>query len=202
MEKLLPYKSTIKSRPFLYKETKVMAKLIYEGFKDFEIKERIIKENLFQNDTEMRIREIASVITKRIDTLDSFLTDILVTGDLETSKLVTLYSIMKTDRLFFEFMHEVFREKILLHDFDLQDKDMNIFFNRKKEQSEVVASWKDYTFYKLKQVYYRILLEAGLVKSSNAKSRTLIKTIINKDFADYIVKKGDEKYFKALIGEA
>jgi hypothetical protein len=88
----------------------------------------------------------------------------IVNGDIETSKQIVIYSIMKTDRLFFEFMYEVFREKILLRDFTLQDKDFNLFFNRKKEQSERVASWDDYTFYKLKQVYIRILFEAGFIK--------------------------------------
>ncbi len=44
----LEYRSTIKSMPYLYIETKKAATLILQGFKDFEIKDMSIKENIFQ----------------------------------------------------------------------------------------------------------------------------------------------------------
>ncbi|NMB97879.1 MAG: DUF1819 family protein, partial [Clostridiaceae bacterium] len=163
MAEELEYKSTIKSRPFLFRETKKAAELINKGLKEFEIKEKAKKDNIFQVNTETRRSEIASIVLQRLKAIDDFLIEKIVNGDIETSKQIVIYSIMKTDRLFFEFMYEVFREKILLRDFTLQDKDFNIFFNRKKEQSERVASWDDYTFYKLKQVYIRILFEAGFI---------------------------------------
>ena len=52
---------------------------------------------------------------------------------------------MKTDRLFFEFMYEVFRNKIILGDYSFKDRDINIFFQDKKSQSEIVDNWADST---------------------------------------------------------
>ncbi len=196
----LKYKSTIKSRPFFFRETKKVAELITKGFKEFEIKEKAKKDNIFQVNTEARRSEIASIVLKRLRAIDEFLIEKIVNGDIGTSKQIVIYSIMKTDRLFFEFMYEVFREKILLRDFTLEDKDFNIFFNRKKEQSERVASWDDYTFYKLKQVYTRILFEAGFIKSKK-KVREIIKPIMEEEIVHHLKEIGDTKYLNALMGE-
>ena len=95
--------------------------------------------------------------------LDDFLISKIAQGNLETSKQITLYSILKTDRLFFEFMQEVYCEKYLLMDYMITNKDFSIFFQRKAEQSQRVASWKDYTYYKLEQVYKRTLWKPDLL---------------------------------------
>lgn len=200
MAEELEYKSTIKSRPFLFKETKKAAELINKGFKEFEIKEKAKKDNIFQVNTETRRSEIASTVMRRLKALDDFLIDKLANGEIDTSKQIVVYAIMKTDRLLFEFMYEVFREKILLRDFTLQDKDFNIFFDRKKEQSERVASWDDYTFYKLKQVYIRILFEAGFIKNQK-NDREITKPIVEEDVAYHLKEIGDTKYLNALTGE-
>lgn len=200
MTEKLEYKSTIKSRPFLFKETKKTAELINKGFKDFEIKDKARNDNIFQVNTEARRSEIASIALQRLKAIDDFLIEKVVNGEIGTSKHVVIYAIMKTDRLFFEFMYEVFREKILLRDFTLQDKDFNIFFDRKKEQSERVASWDDYTFYKLKQVYIRILFEAGFIKNQK-NDREIAKPIVEEDLVQHLKEIGDTKYLNALIGE-
>ncbi|MEN2777099.1 DUF1819 family protein [Acetivibrio clariflavus] len=194
------YISTLKSKSFLYKETKKVAGLINQGFNEFEIKNKAKKDNIFQVNTEARRGEIASTVLKRLKVLDDFFIEKIVNGDIETGKQIVVYSIMKTDRLFFEFMHEVFREKMLFKDFILYDKDFNIFFNRKKEQSEKVASWSDSTFCKLKQVYIRILFESGLLKGQRRK-REVVRPIIEEEVVQHLKEIGDSKYLNALIGE-
>lgn len=200
MGKIEDYKSTIKSRPFLYLETKKVANLINKGFNAFEIKEKSLKENIFQVKTEMRKKEIASIIITRLKDLDLFLVEKIVKGDSDTSKIIVLYSIMKTDRLFFEFMYEVYREKIILYDHYLTDKDFNLFFDIKKQQSSKVASWNDYTFYKLKQVFIRIIYEAGLIKNQKG-NREINQIYIDLEVKQFIKDIGDQVYLEALVGE-
>jgi len=158
----MEYKTTLKRLPFLFLEMKKTASLILQGLKDSEIKDKVLHDNIYQVNTETRRKEIVSMVLKRIKVLDEVLLHKLVYGDVETGKLIVLYTIIKTDRLFFEFMNEVFKEKLIVKDYVIEDKDFNLFFDRKKEQSEKVASWSDYTFYKLKQVFTRILYEADL----------------------------------------
>ncbi len=194
------YKSTIKTRSFQYLELKKAATLYLEGFSANKIKQKALDENIFLLNSENRIKEIASTVAERIKPLDDFLLKKITTGNLETSKQLALYAILKTDRLFFEFMQEVYREKYVLKDYIITDKDFSIFFQRKAEQSEKVALWKDYTFYKLQQVYKRILLEAGLVKK-NKKNIEIIRPIMEKDVIDHLKNKGEAVFLQAMLGE-
>lgn len=200
MEKKQDYKSTIKSRPLLFLETKKVSALLHEGFKEFEIKEKAIRENIFQVNTESRKREIASIVLTRLKVLDDYLIGKIANGDVDSSKVIVLYAIMKTDRLFFEFMNEVFREKFLFKETSIADADFSIFFEHKQQQSEKVASWNEYTFYKLKQVYIRILFEAGFLKNQKG-DREVQRPLLDAEVQEYIRERSDSVYMNILVGE-
>jgi hypothetical protein len=193
------YKTTIKSQSFLFQETRNAARLILQGLNGDDVKHKSLQENIFQVETEARKKEIASTVLVRLRALDQFLMGKFVNSDIQTSKLIAIYSIMKTDRLFFEFMNEVYKDKIIIRDKFIMDKDFNIFFNRKKEQSDKVASWTDYTFYKLKQVITRILTEAGLITNKRGR-RQILKPIVEDSIVDHLNEIGDTTYLNILIG--
>lgn len=197
---MLQYTSILKARPFLYLELKKAISLKIQGFSELDIKNKSLEENIFSVNTETRKKEIASAVINRIQVLDDYILDKIVNGSLQTSKQLTIYSILKTDRLFFEFMKEVYREKILLKDYSIDDKDFNIFFRRKAEQSEKVASWQDYTYYKLKQVYKRILSEAGFIKNTKNEVK-IIPQIIEEEVKKHLIDIGDTVYLEVILGE-
>jgi ribosomal protein S21 len=89
--------------------------------------------------------------------------------------------------------------KYLIRDYLITDKDFAIFFQRKAEQSQKVAEWKDYTFYKLKQVYKRILTEAGFVKK-NKKDVEITRPLMEQELIDHLNEKGDGIYLQAMLG--
>jgi len=101
---MLKYSSTIKSISCLYSEMKKASILVSEGYSLEEIKEKAIKDNTFMINSENRKRQIASTVIKRMKVLDDFLIQKIAYGDLDTSKQIVFYSILKTDRLFFEFV--------------------------------------------------------------------------------------------------
>ncbi len=123
----MEYKSTIKSRPYLYKETKKAVILINTGVELDKIKSKSLEENIFQLESESRKKEVASIITTRLKAVDKFVIDKIENSNIETSKILVLYAIIKTDRLFFEFINEVYKEKVLLKDLFIRDKDFNIY---------------------------------------------------------------------------
>lgn len=195
----MEYKSTIKSRPYLYKETKKASMLINRGLEVDGIKGKSLEDNIFQLESESRKKEVASIIITRLKSLDKEIIYDIENSNIETSKILVLYSILKTDRLFFEFMNEVYKEKIILKDLYIRDKDFSVFFQNKKEQSEKVASWSEYTFKKLKQVYIRILFESGLIV--NQKGDKEIKLpIMDNEVKDYIYKNDGRVYINAILG--
>ncbi len=198
---MLEYTSILKSRPYLYLEFKKASALKIQGLNDNDIKYKAVEENIFAVTTEARKREIASTVINRIKILDEYILDKIISGNLQTSKQLALYSILKTDRLFFEFMKEVYKEKIILKDYILKDNDFDIFFRRKAEQDEKISSWTDYTFYKLGQVYKRILTEAGFIKKVKREVQ-IIPQIIETEVAKHLKDIGDTAYLEAISGEA
>jgi len=196
--KEIGYSSKIEKAPFTFVELKKTSTLALQGFSNAEIKEKAVRDNIFQVNTDDRKKEMASLVLKRMQALDEYLYQQLVNGSVETGKLIVVYAIMKTDRLFFEFMNEVFKEKLMLRDYILADKDFHIFFASKKEQSEKIAAWRDYTFYKVKQVYIRILFEAGLIK--NQKSREIVKPLLDQSLLEHWLSRGDGMMVNILLG--
>ena len=115
--------------------------------------------------------------------------------------ILVVYIIMKHNRLFFEFINEVYREKIILRESTIKDKDFNIFFNRKKEESEKVNGWSEHTFKKLKNVFTIILVDSGMGVKKNGEIEIKVP-LIDKDISNYLITIGDKVYINAMEGIA
>ena len=200
MNKKMKYSTSIKTKPFLYIELKKMAKFQEENnhLSKTKFKDKALEDDIFQYETKNRNKEIASVTLKRLEVLDEFLMKKLIYGSIDVSKQIALYTILKTDRLFYEFMEEVYKEKFLIGDPFLSDRDFNIFFQHKAEQSKKVDGWADYTYYKLKQVIIRVLFEANFITDQD--ERKIKRPIIPNEVIYHLEDKGDSKYIKAMLG--
>ncbi len=80
---------------------------------------------------------------------------------MSTQKNINLICVLKTDRLFFEFLYEVYREKVILGIDTIENIDMRIFFNQKEMQSEEVAQWVDITKKRLSNIYTNYMIDAN-----------------------------------------
>ncbi|MCG4586421.1 DUF1819 family protein, partial [Anaerosalibacter bizertensis] len=113
---------------------------------------------------------------------------------------IVFYSILKTDRLFFEFIQEVYKEKINLKNNIITDKDFNLFFHIKKEQSEQINSWTEQTIKKLIQIYKYILVESNLAERRK-KDIYVTRPLMDIELVDYLKNKGDTIYVESMLGE-
>ncbi|MFW6015166.1 MAG: DUF1819 family protein [bacterium] len=165
---------------------------------DSELKNEAVEDNIFQYKNANRRKEVASTLLKRLNGLDDYLLNLLINGSMDISKYIATYSILKTDRLFYEFMDEVYKDKYQVRNPYLTDKDFNIFFQHKAEQSDRVAGWTDYTYYNLKRVFIRILVQAGLI--NNEKERKITKALIDKEIINHIENNDNPKYVQAMLG--
>lgn len=142
----VPYKAGITREQFLFHEMRTTAKLMNKGFDDEAIVNEIIEDNLFQYPTEKMIKNLAKVCVARLHTInDKNLVEIIANGSSESAKQICLYAMMKHYRIVWEFMTTVIAEKFKLKDLSYSRKDINVFFTRLQEQSDVVASWSDST---------------------------------------------------------
>ncbi len=190
------YNGKLTGESFLLYELKIVAKLKKEGYTDKEIRKMVLEENLFQYKFTSSISRRLTPLMQRINLLDEELIDRLIEDPLGDGIVINLYSIMKNDRLFFEFMNEVMKEKLKSNNEVLEKKDINIFIETKIEQNEDIASWSNSTVNKIKQVIKKILMEAKVVEDNKTG---IVKKIIMSDWIkNYLIKSGEEKYILAM----
>ncbi len=160
----LPYSSTLTGASFLFYELKQVVLLKNQGLPDDEILKKVVIENLFQYSAKSSVKRSFPSILRRVNSLEQSLRDRIIQETIEVGKQINLYVIMKTDRLFNEFMNEVVREKLNSGSNFIEKKDLNLFFSNKSEQHPVIAAWSVKNVTKLKQVYMKILNESGVLK--------------------------------------
>lgn len=185
-----PYKASFTREQFLFHEMRVIAGLMLNDFSDDEIINQVYESNLFQYPTEKSVRRMARNCLKRIHLLnDNILIDIIANGASDSAKQVCLYAMMNQYRVIYEFMVSVIGEKYRLKDFSFSKKDINVFFSRLQEQSDVVASWSDSTIQKLKQVLLKMLVDTEYL--DNTKSERLNTVLIDFDLKNILIDKRD-----------
>ena len=195
-----PYSSIIKKVTFRYSEAKRIAKLMLEGKDRTEIASLCIDENYIQIDSAPRRREITNVVYERLCSLDDFLLSAFLSSDVATSKFILIYATAKTDRLFFEFLFEMYREALLNSNHNyLSIDDFDSYFAAKKQSDIVVAKWVDETLRCLKKGYRNILVESGLGKRER-KNIVVQRIMIHPAVEEHIRLVGDTDFLKATLG--
>lgn len=193
------YSAGAVSRPFWYVEFKKVMNLLNQGLDYDEIRAKVLKDNIFDVAKEYRAKEIFSAVARRTKVLDAEGIALFCNSDMATMKLMEFITIMQTDRLLAEFMHEVYREKLVVGDFDLRDADFNTFFKRKQDQDEGMAGWKDYTLKKLRNSYVNYLAEGGLISRVN-DIRTLTPPLLTEELKAYLERSDMSSYISVLRG--
>ena len=161
------YRASLTREQFLFYEMRLVARLRTQGENVDSSLKKVMEENLFQFPTERMIASIFQSCWKRLDALESNdLIREIAYGSPEDAKLVNLYSMMRYNRLVWDFMVTVIGEKNRTKDERLSQSDMNLFMIRLQEQSDVVAAWSESTVQKIKQVLKRALVECGYLASS------------------------------------
>ena len=145
-----PYSAGAVKFSFWFMEFRKTVQLLSEGKSFADIKKLNEETNIYGAPTKLRAQQIYSTVTARIKTLDESFYPIFLSSDLATQKLFVLTAALLHDTLFFDFVYEVVREKMILGSDELTDADIRIFFKNKQEQSEKVASLQDYTLRRLK----------------------------------------------------
>lgn len=194
------YSSGLVAESFWFVEFKMIMRLRNEGKSWEEIKYLCLNENIFGISKKIRTVRMFGYLKQRVDNMEKELIDIFMKMDLNSQKILNLISIAEKNKLFFEFLYEVYRGKILLGDEELTHSDINIFFKNKQEQDLEVASWTDVTLKRLKGTYINFLIDAGLLTRID-KQIKMTPPIIDIEIENFMNSNGKHQYIKALTGE-
>ena len=194
------YSAGIMSYSFWYLETRTTAKYMVNGLSKSEISDLAINENIYQVGSERRSKELLNVTYRRLKDFPIELLEYFLNSNSDMGKIFVLISVLKTDRLFFEFMHEVFREHILIGNHLILNTEFDSFFINKAYQSELIENWKDTTIMKLKAVYKNFLSEAGLLKKVD-EGFEIITPILDVELKSLLEKDNLQPFINVITGE-
>ena len=193
----LKYSSQIKDMGLLEKEMKIACQE-YQNTKDLGIIiQKSISDNIFMVNTERRRKELAYKLVARMAVLDDEMIRMIAESPYNTAAVLSLYALMKSDRIVFEFMNEVVKDKIELMNYRLTDIELNQFILCKSQQSELVAKWKDENKAQVKSALRKILIDAGLLRDLGSVYM-IMPPILDKSICEHIIKVGDKHYLEAM----
>ena len=193
------YSAGIMSQSFWFVEFKKYLKLYSEGYTADQIKEMVIHENLFGTPNEYRAKRIYGYIANRAAQLDEKGIELFFSSDLATQKLINLLCILYQDRLFLEFINEVYRDKAIMGNEIIEATDAKVFFRNKEVQSETVAAWTDTTKRKVQACYFNFLIDANLL-TIIGKEKKITPPLLDIAFERYLEAKGETTIIKAITG--
>ena len=196
----MKYSAGLVSTSFWFIESKKIAEFILEGYSKKEIMNMAIEENIFQVERNNRIKEIVNGVHRRLSSFPESVLECFIRVDVNSAKVFVLISILNDDKLFFEFMHEVFKEHILLGDMVLKNRDFDIFFDNKSYQSDIVEKWTDETVARLKRGYRNMLSEAGVLDTSK-KEKIITIPFIDLKLQQLLIDNNFGPYLFAITGE-
>ena len=177
---------TITREQFLYREMRIVAKLLSEGKDEKQVIEEVVSNNLFQYPTERMIKNITQVCLNRFNEADSEeLINIVANESSSVAKQACLFLMMNYYRLVWDFMITVIGEKYRTKDYSFTKMDMNSFFTCLQEQNDTIASWSDATITKCKQVLKKTLVETGYLDNTKTE-------VLNPVLLDYSLKEAIE----------
>lgn len=193
------YSAKLTAEPFLYNETKIIAQYLLKGISVEELKRKNIDENLIKYKSPKSIVRVNSPIFRRLGVMDSEMLDDFVHADIETSKYILLYTIMKTDRLVRDFIVEVYKDKLLMRKDYIEKFDIDNWYEEKCILSKTLRERTESTATKLKQVIMKILQDSGLVIKEKNRFK-IVRPLLKEKYISMLDKKGDIEYAKAIGG--
>ncbi|HHV37906.1 MAG TPA: DUF1819 family protein [Tepidimicrobium sp.] len=128
-------------------------------------------------------------VSKRIRALPKEVLAKFINLPVADQKILNLLGIMMTDRLFFEYMYDVYREKLIIGNLEFDNMDTRIFLENKSEQSEKVAG-----------AYRTYLKEANLIVE-DGDSTTVRKIILDIDLENKMRDKDLHPHLRVFLGE-
>ena len=193
------YSSAIKKTAYRYAESKRIAFLLFEGKSWKEIYDDCVANNGISIASEARRREVTNVVYNRVSKLDKYMLEQFVTGDITTSKFILVLAIANTDKLFFEFLFEKYREALITDRNYLSIDDFDSFYQAKKETNATVAKWCAETLVCLAKGYRNILAESGM-GIRRGRSIEVQRLIIHPDVERHIAEHYGNAYIEAMLG--
>lgn len=197
--KKLEYSAANVSKGFWFNEFRKYNELFRDGYTEKEIRQKQKDENVFMAPSESYGTKKVGEVARRTKNLPPVIIELFFNLNISDQKVINLLGIMMTDRLFFEYVYEVYRQNIIMGSEEFEDSDVRIFFRNKSEQSEKVNNFSESAKKRLAGAYKTYLKEANLLVEEDGQLLNN-RIILDLDLKELLKEPEMYPYYKAIQG--
>ena len=179
-----PYNAEISAGSLLPLESRRIAAILLTGPNDATWRHAIEVENILQKKTPATARRQATLIRKRLNTLDAAGWTLMVECEHEVTLQLLLAASVKHSHLLGDFLLKVYAQRQRRLEPALASVDWHDFLAECAHHDPAVAGWSESTRAKLFQVIVRILVEAKYLQ--NARSMKLTPRSLHPEVRRYL----------------
>lgn len=160
------YDSDMVGGSLMVRESRLIADLLIKNVNTEEWNQAIRSDNILQKRTPAAAIRNAQAIRKRLELLEPEFWQALRDGDDELATQVSLCAALERNLLLVEFMETVVADAYTTRMEALDYFHWSDFLDERSHRDASIASWKESSKKKMGQVAFRMLAEAGYLKST------------------------------------
>ena len=183
------YNAEISAGSLMPLESRRIAAFLLTHPDDNAWKRALIDDNILQKKAPATAIRLASLIRKRLNTLDATALEMVAQREQEVVIQLLLVAAVKHSQLLADFIKDVYIEHQRRMDLALSPGDWDGFFSECSHRDSSIIQWSASTQAKLFQVILRILTEAKYLESS--RSMKLTPQSLHPDVRRYLSGHGD-----------
>ena len=152
-----------------------------------DLRKSLQEEEILDYSSANNLKRKVGVLIKRFSVLDDLLVKELVEADIATTEFITFYSIVKNERILYDFLNEIiFSNYIKLKKYITKDEIDN-FIIEKARQVEEVNKWTDATKQRMKNKIIDFSMKGGYLKKGDS-DYTIVFPSVSKKTVEHIKK--------------
>ena len=152
-----------------------------------DLRKSLQEEEILDYSSANNLKRKVGILIKRFSVLDDLLVKELVEADIATTEFITFYSIVKNERILYDFLNEIiFSNYIKLKKYITKDEIDN-FIIEKARQVEEVNKWTDATKQRMKNKIIEFSMKGGYLKKGD-NDYTIVFPSVSKKTVEHIKK--------------
>lgn len=160
---------------FALTETVAIAELLCQGLDYETIQQQVVIDDLLQMRSQTSRQGALRTIFQRLEKLPSEYIKLITMGNTDIRRFTVFFAILLQNRLLRELITDVLLDKFKQFDLIIKSSDLRVFFESKREESQILSKWSDATYQKACSNTVLVLVSARLLQPTKPKGNYEIR---------------------------
>lgn len=165
-----------------------------------DLRKKLLEGDILDYSSPNNLKRKVGSLIKRFNALDEILIDELTNADIATTEFITFYSIVKNEKIIFDFLNEViFNNYIKLKKY-ITKEEIDNFITEKARQVEEVNNWTEGTKQRMKNKIVEFAIKAGYLNKQK-NDYTIVIPSVGRRTVEHIKKIETKELYSILFLE-